>query len=74
MWEQEDLKEETRKGRKEAAGKRPLCTMLEFSLWLQRIILYTEIYFWDKYLSLKIYMLPSLPGFDYFILVLKYFS
>lgn len=39
------------KGGKEAAGKGWLYTMLEFSLWPQRIIMYTKIsfkYFWES--------------------------
>lgn len=53
MWEQK--KEEIGKGGKEAAGKRLLYIMLEFSLWLQRTIIYTrKSISWDKDLSLKI--------------------
>lgn len=51
MWEWKDLKEEIGKGGKKAAGKRSLYIMLEFSLWLQRTIMYTK----NLLLETKIY-------------------
>lgn len=63
----EDLKEAINEAVKESASKKSLYTLLEFSLWFQTVITYTKIYFWDKDLSLKFYILPSTAGSEYFV-------